>query len=129
MSAMTGTEGKGYGVCDCCGLLAPQGELLPWTRRMLCREFAVLDPERRSGRNPEDEWITGAFRHYYVTHDQQVCHACFDHLLNGGEFAGVLRHRTKLGFLILAAVLVAAIVLLPLIMPVLRSALWLDKGE
>jgi hypothetical protein len=126
---MTKTEGHGYDACDCCGLLVPRAELLPWTRRMLCREFAVLDPERRSGRRPEEEWVTGAFRHYYVTHDQRVCHACFDHLLNGGEFAGALRHRAKLGFLILAAVLAVLALCLPLILPLLQSALWSAKGE
>ena len=126
---MTQAADRGYEACDCCGLLAPRAELLPWKRRMLCREFAVLDPERRAGRRPDEEWVSGAFRHYYVTHDHRVCHACFDHLLNGGEFAGALRHRSKLGFVVLAAVLVVLIALLPFILPVLQSALWLEKVE
>jgi len=119
----------GRAVCDCCGLLAPRAELLPWTRRWRCREFAVQDPERRPGRQPEQEWVTGVYRNYYVTQHFQVCNACFDYLLDGGEFASALRHRTKVGVLVLAAVVAAIIILLPEILPVLRSALWVDTGE
>jgi hypothetical protein len=128
-SALLPAQRKGHAVCDCCGLITPRAELLPWMRRMQCRELAILDPSRRPGRKPDEEWVTGAFRNYHVTHEHQVCHACFDHLLDGGEFAGAGRHRGKIGFLVLAAVLFVMIVLLPTILPVLSSALWLAKGE
>jgi hypothetical protein len=119
----------GRGECDCCGLSAPRAELLPWTRRQQCRELAVQDPARRPGRRPEEEWVTGVYRNYYVTNHFQVCNACFDYLLDGGEFASALRHRLKIGFLILAFVVVVTIVMLPDLLPVLKSALWLEKGE
>ena len=123
------SQRKGHGPCDCCGLLAPRAQLLPWLRRMECRELAVLDPERRPNRRPEQEWLVGLFRHYYVTHENWVCHVCFDHLLDGGEFASVRRDRAKIAFLILGAVVVFLIVILPAILPVLRSALWLEHAE
>ena len=119
----------GHAVCDCCGLNTPRGELLPWTRRMQCHELTVQDPDRRPDRRPEEEWVTGVYRHYYVTQYFQVCNPCFDYLLDGGEFASAVRHRTKIGFLILAATVVMIIVLLPQMLPVLRSALWIDTGE
>lgn len=127
--AMIQTEGKSHAVCDCCGLLAPRGELLAWQRRTQCRELAVMDPERRPSRRPEAERVSGVFRYYDVIQDYRVCHACFDHLLDGGEFAGFLRHRTKIGLVVLAAVVVVLIVCLPEILPVLKSALWLEKAE
>jgi hypothetical protein len=119
----------GHAVCDCCGLLAPRAELLPWTRRLQCRELAVQDPTRRSDRRPEEEMVRGVYRHYFVTQFHQVCNACFDHLLDGGEFAPVFRHRAKIGFLVLAVVVVALFVLLPQLLPVLRSAFWLEAAE
>jgi hypothetical protein len=119
----------GHAVCDCCGLLAPRAELLPWTRRLQCRELAVQDPARRPNRRPEEEVITGVYRHYYVTQLFQVCNACFDHLLDGGEFAPSFRHRTKIGLLVLAAIVVVLFILLPQILPLLRSALWLETAE
>jgi hypothetical protein len=119
----------GHAVCDCCGLKAPRAELLPWTRRIQCRELAVQDPARRPGRRSEEEWVTGVYRHYFTTLEFEVCNPCFDYLLDGGEFASALRHRTKIGFLVLLFVVVVLIVLLPDVLPVLKSALWLEKGE
>ena len=119
----------GHAVCDCCGLRAARAELLPWTRRIQCRELTVQDPNLRPERRPEEEWVTGVYRNYFVVQNYQVCNPCFDYLLDGGEFASALRHRTKIGFLILAFVVIVAIILLPDLLPVLRSALWLDKGE
>ena len=109
--------------------IAERAELLPWTHRRLCREFAVQDPAQRLDRQPEMEWVTGVYRNFYVTNHFQVCNACFDYLLDGGEFASALRHRGKIGFLVLAAVVLAAILLLPDLLPVLKSAFWLEKGE
>lgn len=123
------TRPTGRSVCDCCGLITERSELLAWTHRRQCREFAVQDPARRLDRQPETEWVTGVYRNYYVTNHFQVCNACFDYLLDGGEFASALRHRTKIGFLILAFVVVVTILLLPDILPVLRSALWQEGGE
>ncbi len=130
-SARTTTRSRpaGRAVCDCCGLLAPRAELLPWTRRVACRELAMQDPARRTDRRPEEEWVTGVYRNYRVTQVFAVCDACFDYLLDGGEFASALRHRGKIGFLVVAAVVVAAIVLLPAILPLLQSALWRSPGE
>ena len=119
----------GHAVCECCGLLAPRAELVPWLQRAQCREFAIQDPTRRQNRKPEEEWITGVYRRFYVTHEHQVCYACFDHLLDGGAFAPALRHRGKIGFLVLGAVVLLLIILMPEILPVLRSALWLEKAE
>jgi hypothetical protein len=116
-------------VCDCCGLKAPRAELLPWTRRIQCRELTVQDPSRRTDRRPDEEWVTGVYRHYFTTLQFEVCNPCFDYLLDGGEFASALRHRTKIGFLVLLFVVVVLIVLLPDLLPVLRSALWLERGE
>ncbi|HEX4097257.1 MAG TPA: hypothetical protein VHX64_11050 [Caulobacteraceae bacterium] len=118
----------GQAVCECCGLLAPRAELVPWLQRVQCRRLAIQDPARPD-RRPEQEWIKGVYRYYYVTNEYQVCYACFDHLLDGGEFAPVLRHRGKIGFLVLAAVVVGLMFLLPEILPILRSALWLDRAE
>jgi hypothetical protein len=73
--------------------------------------------------------VSGPFRYYYVTQENSVCDACFDYLLDGGAFAGVGRHRGKIAFLVLAAVLAAIIVLLPDLLPLLRSALWLEAAE
>ena len=125
----TRTRPTGRAVCDCCALLAPRAELLPWTRRIQCRELAMQDPERRPDRQPEREWVTGVYRHYYVTRHDQVCNECFDYLLDGGEFASALRHRGKIGFIAVAAVVVLTILFLPEILPALRSALWLGEGE
>jgi hypothetical protein len=119
----------GHAVCDCCGLRTARADLLPWTRRIQGRELTLQDPARRQDRRPEEEWVTGVYRHYFVTLDFEVCNPCFDYLLDGGEFASALRHRTKIGFLALLFVVVVLIVLLPDLLPVLRSALWLDKGE
>ena len=119
----------GDAVCDCCGLLAPRAELLPWLQRVQCREFAVQDPSRRPNRRPEEERVAGVYRHFAVTNEYQVCHACFDHLLDGGAFAPILRDRAKIAFLALLFVVVVLFVLLPDLLPLLRSALWLEKAE
>ena len=118
----------GHAVCDCCGLKTPRGELLAWTRRTQCREFKVQNPDLRPDRKPDEEWVTGVYRNYYVTNHFEVCNPCFDFLLDGGEFASALRHRTKIGFLAAAAVVVLVILLLPVLLPVLKSALWLNGG-
>ena len=118
----------GHAVCDCCGLKTPRAELLPWSRRVQCRELTVQDPDRRPGRRPEEEWITGVYRNYFVMLQFEVCNPCFDYLLDGGELASPLRHRTKIGFLVLAAVVIVAIILMPNLLPVLKSALWIEGG-
>jgi len=118
----------GQAVCDCCGLLTPRAELLPWQRRVQCRRLALQGPPE-ADRRPEEERVSGVYLYYFATQEYQVCPACFDHLLDGGEFAAALRHRSKIGLLVLAAVVVALIVLLPTILPVLRSALWLEPAE
>ena len=128
-STTTRSRPAGRAVCDCCGLLAPRDELLPWTRRVTCRELAMQDPARRPDRRPEEEWVTGVYRNYRVTQAFAVCDACFDYLLDGGEFASALRHRGKIGFLVVAAVVVTAIVLLPHLLPVLQSGFWRSPGE
>ncbi len=115
--------------CDCCGLLTARTELLPWTKRSRCRELAMQDPARRPDRRPDEEWVTGVYRNYYVTQYYQVCDACFDYMLDGGEFASALRHRGKIGFIAVAVVVVVTILFLPEILPLLRSALWLNQGE
>lgn len=128
-SALLPAERRGHAACDCCGLLTARAQLLPWLQRMQCRELAILDPDRRPGRKPGEEWITGVFRNYYVTHEHWVCHACFDHLLDGGELASLGRHRGKIAFLILGAVVLVLVLLLPTLLPILTSALWLAKEE
>lgn len=125
----TRTRPTGRAVCACCALLAPRAELLPWTRRIRCRELAMQDPARRPDRQPGQEWVTGVYRYYHVTQHDQVCNECFDYLLDGGEFASALRHRGKIGFMVVAAVVLVTILLLPEILPVLKSALWLEQGE
>jgi hypothetical protein len=126
---MTQVGWSDYTVCQCCGLLAPSQFMLPWTRRVLCRRLASLEPPVEPAGRSREEWVSGPFRYYYVTHEHQVCDDCFDVLLDGGAFAGAFRHRTKIGFLALAAVVAVIIVCLPVLLPILTSALWLDPAE
>ncbi len=74
-------------------------------------------------------WVSGLYHYYYVTHEYRVCHACFDHLQEGGEFSSPLRHRSKMAFLVLLAIVALLIASLPILLPLLKSALWLDKAE
>jgi len=122
---MTQPDLSGYAVCDCCGMLAPAREMLPWFQRVQCRKLATLGPAPE----PEQAWVSGLFCCYYVTHEHQVCSPCFDYLLDGGVFAGSERHRAKIAILVLAIVLLLLIFMLPDVLPVLKSALWLDKAE
>jgi hypothetical protein len=102
--------------------------MMMWREKGLCRQLAVLDP--RPGQGGEDEpWISGPYRYYYVTHEHAVCPACHAHLEAGGQFANPLRNRGKMAFLALLAILVLAIVCLPILIPALRSALWLQAAE
>jgi hypothetical protein len=126
---MMRVERRGYAVCECCGMLAPSWQLLPWQTRVLCRKLASLQYGPRPCGRPDEQWVRGPFRYYYVMHEHAVCDSCFDYLLDGGVFAGVLRHRGKIAFLVFAAVLVALIVFLPDILPLLKSALWLEPAE
>ncbi len=120
---------QGFAICECCGLRAPRAELAPWLQRAKCQELTLQDPDRRPARKPEEEWVTGVYRHFYVTHEFQVCPSCFDYLLDGGEFASFFRHRGKIGFLILATVVVTLIILLPELLPLMRSAFWQQPAE
>src|ERR1035437_5379500 len=115
-------------VCPSCALATPGHEMRVWREKGLCRQLAVLDP--RPGQGGDDEqWVSGPYRYYYVTHEHQVCPTCYAHLESGGQFANPLRNRGKMAFLVLMAILVAAILCLPILIPALRSALWLLPGE
>jgi hypothetical protein len=105
---MAQVEGKGLAVCDCCGLLAPRRRMLPWQQQVLCRRLTSL-PAVVGADGREDEWISGPYRCFYALQEYAVCDACFDYLLDGGEFAGTLRHRGKIACLALAAVLTIGI--------------------
>jgi hypothetical protein len=126
---MTQPDRSGYVVCDCCGMLAPSKEMLPWRQRVLCRKLAALGPAPEPYEARDEPPASGLYRSYYVTHEYQVCNPCFDYLLDGGVFAGAVRHRGKIALLLLAIVLVILILCLPDVLPVLKSALWLEKAE
>ena len=83
-SAMRQVERKGWAVCECCGLLAPKSELLPWQQRVLCRSLATLEPLSSAAGRTGEAWASGPFRCYWVLHEHQVCWACFDYLLGRG---------------------------------------------
>ena len=114
---MRQVERKGWAVCECCGLLTAKAELLPWQQRVLCRSLATLEPLSSAAGRTGEAWASGPFRCYWVLHEHQVCWACFDYLLDGGAFASPLRHRGKIAFLLLAAVIAVAGVCLPDVLP------------
>ena len=126
---MMRVQRRGYAVCDCCGVLAPSGRMLPWKQRMLCRRLASLATGPDPAGRPDEQWLSGPYRYYWVTHEHAVCDACFDYLLDGGDFAGLQRHRSKIGLLVLAAVLAVLVISLPVLLPVLQSAFWLEPAE
>ena len=115
-------------VCPSCALEGPSREMLVWREKGLCRQLAVLDP--RPGQDGDGEqWVSGPYRYYYVTHEHRVCAACHAHLEAGGQFANPLRNWGKMAFLALVTILLVAIVCLPILIPALRSALWLQPQE
>jgi hypothetical protein len=120
------TRDEGETACHCCGLLASDQGLRSWRERRLCRQLSALEPRHE---RTADEWTSGLYRYYYVTHDHRVCEACHDHLQAGGQFAGAARNRSKQAFLILLAILAIIIVSLPILLPVLKSAFWLAPEE
>ena len=128
LAVMRKAKAASHVVCPCCALATPGHEMRVWREKGLCRQLAVLDP--RPGQGVDDEqWVSGPYRYYYVTHEHRVCRACHAHLETGGQFANPLRNRGKMAFLVLMAILVAAIACLPILIPALRSALWLLPGE
>ncbi len=117
--------GERMAPCPCCALEVPSASLRSFTQRKLCRQLLAphqrADPPAATG----DEWVSGLYRYYHITHEHQVCEACHAHLSAGGEMGG-LRNRSKLAFVVMLAVLTMLILSLPILLPHLRSALWLN---
>jgi hypothetical protein len=120
-------KGESHSECPCCALQAPSGSMKVWRRSKLCRQL-VTAQQRASPPEPSaEEWISGLYRYYYVTHEHRVCTACYAHLSEGGQFHGGLRNRSKLAFVMMLAILALLIACLPILLPHLRSALWLTR--
>lgn len=126
---MRSIKGEGDQECQSCGLLAPRAHMRVWRRRRLCRALHVMGRERAPAEPEGEAWVSGLYRYYYVTHEDRVCPVCFDHLEAGGEFSGGLRRRSRVAFLVLLVIVVLLIVSFPVLLPLLKSALWLEPEE
>ncbi len=96
-----------------------------WREKLLCRRMTVggADPAPPAA----DQWTEGLWRYYYVTHDNRVCGPCLQRLEAGGRFK--VHHRSRWAFVVLAAILALLVLALPVILPRLRSALWLTPAD
>ena len=125
---MAVASGQRQVICECCSLLCPSDTLSSWVEQRPARRLKALGPIP-GAHELHDEDPSSPYRGYTVEHRHRVCPICYAHLEAGGEFRAVTRHRGKMTFIAMVAVLALLLALGPFLLPHLLSALWLAEGE